>query len=398
MSTIPVVMSSEGAVVTSPANIRSTLVGNVAATNPGYTSNLPGTLIEDIASTDVAAIAQCDQARVDAINSITPYGANAFVLAMLGAQSGIAQGKPTNTSVYVTFSGSVGYVIPPGFIVSDGAYQYVIQDGGTVGTGGSSQPLYAIASQSGSWAVAANTVTQTITSVPSPYTLTVTNALAGTPGAASESVDSYRSRVIEAEQVTGTGTASFIKTNVKKVPGVQPRLVSVVFVPSGWEVIVGGGDPYQVAGAIYSSVLDISSLQGSATTARNITATVIDAPDTYSITYVNPPLQTVQVDAVWNTSWVNFTGASTINQLAAPAIQSYINGIVVGQPINLLEMMAAFQDSVSSVGPLYYLTALSFTVKINGFVVTPTAGTDVIYGDPESYFYSGNSDITVTQG
>ena len=132
MATIPLVMSTEGAVSTSPTNIRTTLVANVAATNPGYTANLPGTLIEDIASTDVAAIVQCDQARVDAINSVTPYGANAFVLAMLGAQFGVAQGKTTNTSVYVTFTGTVGFPIQPGFIVSDGTYQYVIQDGGVL--------------------------------------------------------------------------------------------------------------------------------------------------------------------------------------------------------------------------------------------------------------------------
>ena len=101
MSTIPLVMGVNGAVPTSPVNLRSTLINNVAATNPGYTANLPGTLIEDIASTDVAAMAQIDQARVDAVNSVTPYGANAFVLAMLGAQFGIQQGLPTNTSVYV---------------------------------------------------------------------------------------------------------------------------------------------------------------------------------------------------------------------------------------------------------------------------------------------------------
>lgn len=398
MATIPLVMSTDGPVSTSPTNIRSTLVDNVAATNPGYTANLPGTLIEDIASTEVAAIAQCDQARVDAINSVTPYGANAFVLAMLGAQFGIPQGTTTNTSVYVTFSNSVGYVITPGFIVSDGTYQYVIQDGGVIGSGGSSSPLYAVASQAGSWSVPANTVTTIVTSVPSPYTLTVTNALAGTPGSDAETPDAYRSRVLQAQLVTGKGTATFIKSNVQAVPGVQARLVSVLANGSNWEVIVGGGDPYAVAYAIYSSVLDISSIVGSGTPSRNITSTIIDSPNSYSLTYVNPPQQNVQVTAVWNSNWTNFSGATTINQLAATAIQGYINSIIVGQPINLLEMTNVFQESVINILSLEALTALTFTVKINGVVTAPSAGTDVIYGDSESYFYSGNTDITVTQG
>ena len=398
MATVPLVMSSNGPVSTSPTNIRSTLIDNVASTNPGYTANLPGTLIEDIASTDVAAIAQCDQARVDAINSVTPYGANAFILAQLGAQFGITQGLETNTSVYVTFSGSVGYVITPGFIVSDGSYQYVIQDGGVVGSGGSSSPLYAVASQSGSWVVAANTVTTIVTSVSSPYTLTCTNALAGTPGGDAETPDSYRSRVLQAQRVVGKGTASFIKSNVQAVPGVQSRLVSVLANGSNWEVIVGGGDPYAVAYAIYSSVLDISSIVGSATSARNVTSTIVDSPNSYDLTYVNPPMQNVQVSVVWNASWTNFSGATSVNQLAAVAIQGYINNIIVGQPINLLEMTNVFQESVIDILSLDSLTALTFTVKINGVVTAPSAGTDIIYGDSESYFYSGNTDITVTQG
>ena len=86
---IPLVMTSEGPVPTPPATLRAQLVDSVASTNPDYTANLPGSLIEDIASTDVGALVTMDQARVDAINSVTPYGANAFVLGQLGAQFGI---------------------------------------------------------------------------------------------------------------------------------------------------------------------------------------------------------------------------------------------------------------------------------------------------------------------
>ena len=204
--------------------------------------------------------------------------------------------------------------------------------------------------------------------------------------------------MLQAQRVVGKGTASFIKSNVQAVPGVQSRLVSVLANGSNWEVIVGGGDPYAVAYAIYSSVLDISSIVGSATSARNVTSTIVDSPNSYDLTYVNPPMQNVQVSVVWNASWTNFSGATSVNQLAAVAIQGYINNIIVGQPINLLEMTNVFQESVIDILSLDSLTALTFTVKINGVVTAPSAGTDIIYGDSESYFYSGNTDITVTQG
>ncbi|MDP9651703.1 hypothetical protein [Paraburkholderia caledonica] len=402
MSTIPLVMSAAGPVPTAPDALRQSLITAVAATNPDYTANLPGTLVEDIASTDVGALITIDQARVDAINSVTPYGANAFILAQQGVMLGIKQGAQTNTNVYVVFSDSSapGYVIPSGFVVSDGTYQYVIQDGGVILSGGSSAPLYAVAQQSGSWSVPAGTVNQIITSLPTPYntTLTVTNPSTGTPGGNAETVQGYRSRVMQANQVAGQGTPAYIKTLLQAVSGVTPRLVSILQSTFGYEIICGGGDPYAVAAAIYAGTLDLSTIVGSTTTARNVTVTITDSPNQYNIVYVNPPQQVVTVSAIWNTTLPNFTAGAQVNQLAAPAIQSYVNSIVVGQPINLLEMQNAFQAAVTSVLDTNNLTTLTFNVTINGFAVSPEAGTSIILSDPESYFFASASGVTVAQG
>lgn len=395
---IPLVMGPAGPVPTSPANLRSAVETAVAATNPDYTANLPGSLIEDILSTDVGALATIDQARIDAVNSVSPYGANPFILAQLGAQFGIPQGQPTNTSVYVVFTGLAGYVIPQGFIVSDGSHQYVLQDGGIIGTGGTSPPLYCVANQSGSWAVPASTVTQIVTSVPSGYTLSVTNPSAGIASLGAESVQSYRSRILTAGQVTGQGTPQYITTLLQAVPGVVPRLVSILQVGGGWEIICGGGDPYLVAGAIYLGTLDLSTIIGSATTSRNITATITDVPNTYNVVFVNPPLQTVTATVTWNSTQANFTAGNQVNQLAATALVNYINGVQVGQPLNELAMTAVFQRAVASVLPSIYITTLTFSVSINGTPTPPNAGTSIVVGDPESYFYAAANGVTVVQG
>lgn len=402
MSQTPLVMSAAGPTPTPPATLQQDLIADVASTNPDYTANLPGLLIEDISSTCVGALVTIDQARVDAIASVTPYGANAYVLSQQGFMLGIPQGTPSNTSVYVVFTdtSAPGYVIPKGFIVSDGTYQYVIQDGGTIQSGGSTVPLYAVSNQSGSWSVPAGTVNQIATSLPVPYNtqITVTNPSAGTAGTPnSESVQSYRSRVMQANQVAAQATPAYLQTLLQKVPGVVPRLVSTLQAPTGWEVICGGGDPYAVAGAIYAGTLDLSTIVGSATSARNISVTLIDPPNTYNVVFVNPPQQVVTVSCIWNTTLPNFTAGAQVNQLGAPAIQSYINGITVGQPINLLAMEAAFQQAVSSVLPTPNLTTLTFSVTINGSSAIPVAGTSVILSDPESYFSCSASGVTVTQ-
>jgi hypothetical protein len=231
-------------------------------------------LIEDISSTDVAAISLIDQARVDAINSLTPYGANNFLLNQLGAIYGVQPGAQTNTSVYVVFtntSGAAGFVIAQGFTVSDGTYQYTVQDGGIIATGGVSAPLYCLAILQGSWDVEPNTVTTIITSLPAGVSITCTNPTAGVEGAAAQTAESYRADVIQAGLAAATGMTALLKTALRNVSGVQSRLVSVQSQSPGWLIIVGGGDPYQVAYAIWSSLFDVSTIVPSSLMVESVT-------------------------------------------------------------------------------------------------------------------------------
>ena len=399
--TLPVVMTTSGAVPNTLAALNNDLITTVQATDADFTANLPGLLLEDLTSTASAALAQMDQARVDAINSVTPYGANAFTLAQQGVMLGLPQGQPTNTNVLVVFSGATvpGYVIQAGTIVSDGTYQYELQDGGVIGTSGQSTPLLAVASQSGTWAVPAGTVNKIVTSLPSPYNtaVTVSNPQAGTPATTTESVQSYRSRIMQAQQIAVQGTPACISTLLEAIPGVTARLVSVLQTTFGWEILCGGGDPYAVAFAIYQGALDLSTIVGSSIASRNVTVSIVDAPNSYSISYVNPPQQVITVSAVWNTNLPNFTSGAQVNSLGATAIQNYVNSIIVGQPLNLNAMSNAFTTAIASILPVANLSALTFTVTVKGSVVTPSAGTELIPGDPESYFYCAANGATVAQ-
>lgn len=469
--TIPVVMTTAGRTPQTAAALLSQLIAAVTATNPGYTANLPASLIEDISSTDVGALLICDSAVSELINSMTPYGANAFLLTQLGVLLGIPLGLNSNTSANVVFTGTPGYIISPGFTVSDGANQYTVVDGTVIGVGGTSTSTFVLAVNSGSFAVPANSITQIITSVPSGISLTVTNPLAGAPGLGTETEESYRTRVQDANLASAQGTPRFLRTLLGKIPGVTPNLVSVLQQSNGlWEVIVGpGGDANAIAFAIYQAIFDInqltgSTLQATAITAanpgvvttnlnhgyitgrvvtitgsananyngtftatvidektfsigantsafgaytgggvvtpnlRNVVASLIDYPDTYTIPYVVPPQQTVTMTVLWNTTAVNFVNSSAVAQLAAPAIAAYVNGLAVGVPMNLFELQAVFQTAVASVLPAQLLTRMAFTVSINGVVTAPTAGTGVISGDPESYFSTTSASISITQG
>jgi len=472
--TLPTVITTAGLQPQSPVSLQAQLLAAVAAINPGYTANLPGSLIEDISSTDVAATVLCDSARVETVNSLTPYGANAFLLNQLGQIYGIKLGLATNTSVGVIFSGLSGYVIPVGFTVSDGQFYYTVQDGGIIQISGQSASLFCLATVSGSWAIPVGTVTELTTSVPSGFTLTCSNQFPGIPGINAETEESYRSRVLQAGLAASQGMTSYLKTLVANVPGVQPRLISAQQQsPGGWKIIVGGGDIYAVAYAIFQAMLDISTIVGSVMAIQNITqanpgvittvlnhgypngqiviadsvlgmtpingvpltVTVIsqnsfsiginttamppytiggeltpnfrnnnihitDYPDVYQIIFVTPPQQLVTVVITWNTTAINFVNSAAIAQLGAPAVAEYINTVPVGQPMNLFQLEDYFQEAVTPVLPGALLTRMVFAVSINGVGVLPSAGTFIISGDPESYFYTDpqGANITVIQG
>ena len=537
-------LTTAGAVPTSPTDLLNAEIAAATALSPGLTANLPGSLVEDMASTAVGAVVIQDQAFVDLVNSISPYTANPFILYELGAVYGVTQGVGNNTSVYVTFIGTPGFVISAGFVVSDGTHQYTVQDGGIVSASGQSAALYCSANNAGSCAVPIGTVTTIVTSIPSGVTLTCTNESAGVPGATAQTIQSYQAQVIQAGQAIATGMPTFLKTQLQKVSGVQPNLISVRQPTSGtaWEVIVGGGDPYEVANAIYTGLFDISNLVGSTfqvtnitnaypavvtinlnhgyttgqvvqitgetgmsnvngnnfvaivvdektfslnvkistitwsggtvtvTTAsphglptgttsgtiygctpsayngsytftrtgastftyplasnpgtatvlgytpfdsasqgawtsggvvtpnfRNVTVSINNYPDTYNITFVNPPPQTVTVTLLWNTIAVNYVSTTAIASTGIPAIVAYINSIPVGQPISIFDLQMAFTTAVASLLNVSLISEMQFTITINGITTSPSSGQGVIYGDPESYFETTNGLVTITQ-
>lgn len=480
--TIPTVTAA-GAQPQSPASLRDQILAIATILSPGVTA-LPANLIADMSGTAAGAASLLDQAQVDAINSLTPFSANPFTLLALG-QIYLGQGSTsspaTNTAVYVSFTGTTGFVIGIGFVVSDGTNQYTVQDGGVIATGGESGPLFCLGTQPGSWAVPTGSVDQIVSSVPSGVSLTCVNLSPGTPGGAAQTQAQYAAQVLQAGLVGGTGMPNYLKTRVDSVSGVQPRLVSVRQQNGGgWEVIVGGtGDPYQIGGAILFGLFDVSMLTGSVlavtgisnanpgvvitnlnhgytsgqaftitgavgisgingtgyyadvltettfsiytniglttphdTTGsgtwtsggvvtpnlRNITVSLNNYPDTYTVPFVIPPLQIVTMTVTWNTISTNFVSPVAVAQLAQPALAAYINSIPVGAVINVLEMNAVFQTAVSGVLNPVLLDRLVFTVSINGNVTSPGSGTYAISGDPESYFSCSVSGITVTQG
>lgn len=87
MSDLPVIYDITGPVAKTAEELRQQVIETATRLSPGITTDLPGSLIEDMVSTSVGALLVCDQARVDLINSCSPYGSNVHLLTHLGGST-----------------------------------------------------------------------------------------------------------------------------------------------------------------------------------------------------------------------------------------------------------------------------------------------------------------------
>lgn len=131
---------------------------------------------------------------------------------------------------------------------------------------------------------------------------------------------------------------------------------------------------------------------------RNISVSVLDYPDTYSIPYVNPLQEATTVGVTWTSTGANVVSNAAVASLVVQPIVDYVNSIPTGQALNLLALNEIFIEAVSSVLTVSQIINLAWVVTVNGISVAPEAGTDIILGDAFSYFYTTTAQVTVAQG
>jgi hypothetical protein len=277
--------------------------------------------------------------------------------------------------------------------------------------------------------------------------------------------------------------ARYLKTLCGNIPGVQNRLIAVQQDSGQYVVIVGGGDPYQVAYAIWQSdfytpglsgatirvtnisntnpmvvttaanhnlsdndlevisgvvgMIGINGIEYPITTMRtafpnnpgsipdrqftipvdgthmgpymyggtvfpnpiNLNISIADFPDSYIIPFVIPPQERVFIQVIWRTDAPNFVSPDAIATAAVPEIMDYINSLPAGTtPINLNVLNKVFLDAVSTILVGEYIIDLEWSITINGIPFSPVGGTQVIWGDPFSYFYTENGQVQILRG
>jgi uncharacterized phage protein gp47/JayE len=170
---------------------------------------------------------------------------------------GITRKPASYATGTVTFTGTVGTVIPLQFLVSTGTYQFWTQQIATIQSGGTVDvPIRAIELGNTS-----NVLANTITTIVNPLTgiTAVTNALGTTGGADVETDESLRARYDESISLGGASTTSAIEAELLQVQNVvdarvieNVTMATVDGVPAkSFESTVYGGTNADIADAIY---------------------------------------------------------------------------------------------------------------------------------------------------
>lgn len=406
MSDLPIIIGEAGPQTTDPTVIYDTFTQKVANIVPGYTVTLPAGLITDMASTATAALAVLDQARVDIINSVSPYGVNEPLLEELSYIYGTVKGEETNVSVPVIFTGTPGLPISRGFLVGDGNHSYMVTRSFIIPSSGQSAAQLCVTQESGSWAVPAGTVTQLISSVPSQYSLSCNNQVAGNPPSQAESLAAFRTRMMREGMFAVQGTPPALKASLRRVTGVSENLIAYRQPTAGkWVVVCGANasDRNDIAFAIFSAIPDISVLTNDVknedgTTPEQATVKIYDYPDEYTVPFVIPSSQTVGITLVWSSTQRSFIDSAAVEVTARGLIADYINSITTGDPINLFQLQEIFINAITKLVERQFISAVNITVAINGKTQPPAQNTQLVYGQTYAYFTTTAQQVVISRG
>jgi hypothetical protein len=382
---VDVTLTSSGAQVTSYDEINQAVIQAATELSAGVAVDMPAELMSAIAQSTAYGIKQAADYYALATNTFSPYGVNEFMLLAQGAQSGFTLNEFNRTSVVVKFMGVNGVRIPRGSLVGDGTYSYQSSVDGVIS--GGYVEILCYATNDGSWAVPAATVTTVLTSFDGAYSITCTNLLEGTPAAGIETIPEYRARVLTALRVNTTATVSYLKSLLWAL-GIPQRLVSIdsnithVYVD---ETV----DKFNVANAIWQSGVNIAVLAGTTT------ATIQDYPDSYDIKYTKAAPVEAAIAIVWKSPLTNISNTAVKSSIIA-AVMPYVNALAIGYGINGTALTTIIVEAIASIVDKQNVTSLTYTISYSGTPITPT---DTLYvlPNPNEYLTILESAITITR-
>lgn len=113
------------------------------------------------------------------------------------------------------------------------------------------------------------------------------------------------------------------------------------------------------------------------------------------IPFVIPLQQLVTIKFEWATESANYLTDATIASLVSQPVINYRNGIFAGNPMNINNVKDVFLQAINSTLDMSLISTLNVIVTVNGIITGVDAGTNIISGDPYSYWYIASDGVIV---
>jgi len=341
--------------------------------------------------------------------TITDVNSTSCVTGIISTATNTAQintgTADTFTKIVITCAGKAGTTVLAGSVISDGTYEYVIDDDILIG-GTLTGPGTATCKTAGAITPTVHTVTQIVENSTKGNWESVTNIDIDTPGVDIESDANYRRRILESRW-TGTAYLNAIRSALEQLDGYQSMLLwengtnatrylykdangvitetadeSVVtsiphleIDPHAIILVYNGTTPYDaIAQALYESKsagCGLTAISSTIASGLSQTGYAVDPATnrSYAMTFNIP--QALAIDVAVTVSKNNYTGSTADLQSAVSnAITNWANnkvdnveGLELGRDVYGYEVGAAISDQIPEI-----------KIKTVTFSYTPAGG------------------------
>ena len=103
----------------------------------------------------------------------------------------------------------------------------------------------------------------------------------------------------------------------------------------------------------------------------------------------------MSIQLTWYTNFDSNIYNSLISTTIIPLITQYINNIRIGEPISKYRIENIFLNEVNSIFNQNLITRIDIVVFINNVAQSNLESSKIIQGDPQSYFETSDSDISI---
>ncbi len=335
-----ITLTANGVEKSSIVDIREELQNKALETVKDF-SNLPSSIQNNLIDEASIIVNEFEDMIVNIMNGISPAYANDFIINQLGQAFGLKRKDKQLQTVTLAWKGLEGVIIPEGSQAGseDGQYifstteQAIIKADGTASVNAEADDYY-------SKIVDANTLNVLISDILNVES--VNNPNASSEPIEAETITEYRTRVQNRCKANRSGTIAILNDNLLKVDGVSSRLTTYrtdTEITEGYklntlEIVVGGGDDYQVAEAIFNSILFpeyLTSKPSDDDTSRSITKNVAFNTVEFPITFTRPLIKNISINVSISvlSGYINVP-TEAMKELLQSVFENYINSLKVG--------------------------------------------------------------------